>query len=255
MEKISFSKDQFTQPDENILKTAVIDKILQNDIYQNSFCTIDAALNKLKATVIYPATDKHINKYTEQPIFTFNETPELYKSVTLPTIEANQFDRSWVYNILEHKQESERIIVEDLDPEVGFILLPDLKWDGITVECMYVTAIIMNRDIKSIRDLRKKHLPLLENIRSKCYEAIKEKYNINADQIRAYFHYQPSYYHLHVHFNYLKYDAPGIFCDKAHLLDTVIDNIKMMPNYYEKATLKFVVRKSDKLYEAFEAQK
>ncbi len=35
----------------------------------------------------------------------------------------------WVYNILEKKQESERIVFEDPDPETGFILLPDMKWD------------------------------------------------------------------------------------------------------------------------------
>ena len=35
----------------------------------------------------------------------------------------------WVYNILEKKTESERIVYEDADPETGFILLPDMKWD------------------------------------------------------------------------------------------------------------------------------
>lgn len=35
----------------------------------------------------------------------------------------------WVYNILEKKAESERLVYEDPDPEVGFILLPDFKWD------------------------------------------------------------------------------------------------------------------------------
>jgi m7GpppX diphosphatase len=133
------------------------------------------------------------------------------------------------------------------------MLLPDLKWDGVTAETMYVTAIVMNRRIKSIRDLRQSHLPLLENIKIQCLAAIKEKYGVNSNEVRAYFHYQPSYYHLHVHFNYLKYDAPGIFCDKAHLLDTVINNIKMVPNYYEKATLSFTVRENDKLYNAYMA--
>lgn len=35
----------------------------------------------------------------------------------------------WVYNILEKKAESEGIVYEDPDPEVGFILLPHFKWD------------------------------------------------------------------------------------------------------------------------------
>jgi m7GpppX diphosphatase len=41
-------------------------------------------------------------------------------------------------------------------------------------------------------------------------KAIKEKYGIPCSQLRIYIHYQPSFYHLHVHFTYLKYDAPGI---------------------------------------------
>jgi m7GpppX diphosphatase len=156
-----------------------------------------------------------------------------------------------VYNILEHKKEQDRIIVEDLDEKDGFIFLPDLKWDGCTKETLYCTAICMNRDIKSIRDLNETHIPMLTNIRDKCLKAIKEKYDVDSNQIRAYFHYQPSYYHLHVHFNYLKFDAPGIFCDRAHLLDCVISNIKMMPDFYQKATLKFTLRETDSLCEAF----
>jgi hypothetical protein len=35
----------------------------------------------------------------------------------------------WVYNILEKKAEAERLIFEDPDPELGFTLHPDLKWD------------------------------------------------------------------------------------------------------------------------------
>ena len=35
----------------------------------------------------------------------------------------------WVYNILEKKEESERIVFEDPDSKTGFILLPDMKWD------------------------------------------------------------------------------------------------------------------------------
>jgi m7GpppX diphosphatase len=205
----------------------------------------------LKASTIFPATEKHIIKYSEQDLFVLKETPELYEKITLKYIHNEQFPLDWLYNVLDHKKEQDRIIIEDLDPVNGFMFLPDLKWDGINKETLYCSAIVIDRTIKSIRDLREQHLPLLENIRSKCLKAIEEKFSIPPSQIRAYFHYQPSYYHLHVHFNYLKYDAPGIFCDKAHLLDTVIDNIKMMPNYYQKATLNFVARANDKLYKAF----
>lgn len=141
---------------------------------------------------------------------------------------------------------------EDCDPKSGFVLLPDYKWNG-EIESLYLLAIVMDRDIKSLRDLTEEHLPLLEKIKAKSLESIKSKYGVEAKQIRAYFHYQPSMYHLHVHFTILKYDAPGIFCEKSHLLSTVINNIKLVSDYYQKSTLTFAVRETDKLWDAVKA--
>lgn len=47
----------------------------------------------------------------------------------------------------------------------GFILVPDLKWDGLTKETLYLLAIVRQRGIKSLRDLDETHLPLLKRIR------------------------------------------------------------------------------------------
>ena len=43
------------------------------------------------------------------------------------------------------------------------------------------------------------------------------------DRLRIYLHYQPSYYHLHVHFAHLQLDlGGGAAVGKAYLLDDVI---------------------------------
>lgn len=68
---------------------------------------------------------------------------------------------------MEHKKEVERIVFEDTDPKTGFLLAPDLKWDGKAIENLYLTAIVQDRNIKSIRELNESHLPLLENILEK----------------------------------------------------------------------------------------
>lgn len=34
-----------------------------------------------------------------------------------------------MYNILEKKAEADKIVYEDEDPEKGFVLLPDFKWN------------------------------------------------------------------------------------------------------------------------------
>lgn len=58
------------------------------------------------------------------------ETPETYKNLVVPYIIEKWGPESgrvnWVYNILEHKSEADRIVFEDEDQTEGFILLPDL---------------------------------------------------------------------------------------------------------------------------------
>ncbi len=75
-----------------------------------------------------------------------------------------------------------------------------------------------------------------------------EKYGLPQSQIRAYFHYQPSFYHLHVHFTLASYNAPGSSVEGAHLLPVVIRNIEADPAHYQRATLPFPVKESDNLF-------
>lgn len=45
----------------------------------------------VKTTIIYPATDKHIEKYSSQEIHILQETPELYQSITLPYLKKDPY--------------------------------------------------------------------------------------------------------------------------------------------------------------------
>ena len=55
-----------------------------------------------------------------------------------------------------------------------------------------------------------------------CAQALEEKYGVIANQLRMWVHYQPSYYHFHVHIAHTKWDGAGLQCGKAILLDDVI---------------------------------
>jgi len=224
---------------------------LKNDVYTTFDIFSNSLKADMKATLIFPATEKHISKYSEHEPFIIHETPELYRDVTLPCIEAGKFSIQWVYNILEKKKEAERIVTEDSDSDSGFILIPDMKWDGEKIESLYLVAIAHNRNLKSIRDLRAEHLPLLKNILKKGQDSIKQKYNVGPDKLRVYFHYQPSYHHLHIHFTHLQFDAPGSDVMRAHLLNDVIDNLTIDSEFYQKKTLSYVVRNGDSLYKAY----
>ena len=54
------------------------------------------------------------------------------------------------------------MIFANLDPFVGFVLVPNLKWDGKEVENMYVLAIARRRGLLSLRDVTSEHVPLFE---------------------------------------------------------------------------------------------
>lgn len=80
-------------------------------------------------------------------------------------------------------------------------------------------------------------------------KAISKKYNVSAEYLRIYIHYQPSYYHFHIHFSSVKKLFPGTNLEKAHLLDTVIRNIEMCSSYYQQATLTYILKQNDPLFE------
>nr|AAZ38886.1 scavenger mRNA decapping enzyme [Xenopus laevis] len=224
---------------------------LKNDIYGVYHLSPSPELNEIKTTVICPASEKHIKKYLQQEVYVIHETEDDYKAITLPYIESQSFSIQWVYNILEKKAEAERIVYENPDPTNGFVLIPDFKWNQKQVEDLYLIAICHQRGIRSLRDLTVDHLPLLKNILEEGKEAILKRYSIHGNKLRIYLHYQPSYYHLHVHFTVLGHDAPGSSVERAHLLCDVIQNIESNPQYYKTRTLTFALREDEALLKKF----
>ncbi len=52
------------------------------------------------------------------------------------TLQAELTHLSWVYDILEKKAEADRLLMEDIDQETGFMLHPDPKWGSNLAESM-----------------------------------------------------------------------------------------------------------------------
>lgn len=249
LEKKTFPIDEPSLKSAFFNEDATMRKLFSNDIYRNYVCFPETEHNGLNVTVIHPATPKHIKKYSRKELFIVDETYDLYKKITLPYIESSQFSLTWITNILEHKAEQNNIVYEDRDQETGFVLVKDIRWDGQLQTLKLIALPFQN--IRSIRELNASHLPLLKNIRDNASAAISKQFDVPVSKLRVYFHYQPSYYYLHVHFSYLMFDAPGIRVEKAHLLSTVISNIELLPDYYTKAVLSFVVAEEDPLFTQF----
>ncbi|KAG7444378.1 scavenger mRNA decapping enzyme [Guyanagaster necrorhizus] len=175
----------------------------------------------VKIDIICPATDDHVWKYSPQKSTLVRETPELYASVVRPYINTFPPARTrWVTKILSGEAEQEAVLFSSSE----FILLPDMKWDLHTISSLYLIAIARDPAIHSLRDLRLGHVPLLKSIRKEAYRVVQEKWGLPTGSLRMWIHYQPSYYHFHVHIANAGYEGPafGMAVGQAHLLDDVI---------------------------------
>ena len=136
------------------------------------------------------------------------ETPELYESIVKPYITAFPASRTqwYVYfhfismveaeyllhrveNILNGISEQSKVLYSS--PE--FLILPDMKWDLKTLSSLYLVALIQDHTIRSLRDLRKKHVGMLCAIRREAERVVSEKWKLGKGTLRMYVHYQPSY--------------------------------------------------------------
>nr|XP_021151616.1 m7GpppX diphosphatase [Columba livia] len=245
LEKTPFQEEKLS----DLLKKHVkLELQMRNDIYSTYHLYPPPELSEIKTTVVFPATEKHIQKYLRQDVHLVRETWEDYTQITLPFIQSQSFSVQWVYNILEKKAEADRIVHENPDPCDGFVLVPDFKWNQNQLDDLYLIALVHRRDLKSLRDLTAEHLPLLRNILREGEEAVTKRFGVAASRLRVYLHYQPSYYHLHVHFTALGYEAPGSGVERAHLLADVIDNLAADPAFYQKRALTFALRADEPLF-------
>lgn len=139
----------------------------------------------------------------------------------------------WIYNIINGTSEQESILYRD---ELC-IIIPTYIWDGNNVEKMHLLCLPTDTTLRSIRSLTSSHIPLLEHMKRTTLHIIKQKYKIDEDYIKMFFHYEPSTYHLHIHFvNVAHHDARSSV-EYSHELNNVIFNLQICSDYYNIAVL------------------
>lgn len=225
-----------------------VDNLGANDIYawflawSKQSDVVDKASSlppDLKLNLIYPCTAKHIAKYSVQGIRNVTETPVIYQQHVRPYMQAQrQAGRlNWVFNILDGKTEQEDVILRAHSSQAasqaddqGFLILPDLNWDRKTLTSLHLLGLVERRDIWSVRDLKKKHVPWLHSMRHKLLDAATSLYpSIDEDQIKLYVHYQPTYYHFHIHVVHVMLEAGATQATgKAMGLDNIISQLEIM---------------------------
>lgn len=200
----------------------------------------------------------HIKKYEQQNFHLVRETPEMYKRIVQPYIEemCNNGRLKWVNNILYEGAESERVVYKDFSEENkddGFLILPDMKWDGMNLDSLYLVAIVYRTDIKTIRDLRYSDRQWLINLNNKIRSIVPGCYNyaVHPDELRILVHYQPSYYHFHIHIVNIKHPGLGnsIAAGKAILLEDIIEMLNYLgPEGYMNKTITYAIGENHDLW-------
>uniref|UniRef100_L2FI10 mRNA decapping n=1 Tax=Colletotrichum fructicola (strain Nara gc5) TaxID=1213859 RepID=L2FI10_COLFN len=195
-----------------------------NDVYHwylantggssSSTSSPDPSLADLKINLIYPCTETHVKKYSKQGVRLVTETPHIYASAGRTEVE------DVIYRTeLGASQNDE-----------GFLLLPDLNWDRKTIDALHLLALVERRDIWSLRDLRRKHIPWLRHMKAKLLSAAVMKYpEVEPDQLKLYVHYQPTYYHFHIHIVHVQLEAGATQAvGKAVGLDSITETLEAM---------------------------
>ena len=153
----------------------------------------------------------------------------------------------WVDEIIAGRKEGDKVLHRDDSGSFGYMIIPDMKWNLETVSDLYLLALCTTNGIKSLRDLRKVHVPVLRSIKDEAIRIVKARWNNDGKDIslRMFIHYQPSYcasprssdYHLltcgcpdHFHIHIVNVNHPmgfGMAVGHAHLLDDIISLVRM----------------------------
>lgn len=174
---------------------------------------------------------------------------------------------NWVYNILDGKTEQEDVILrthatrpapdtpsnpsaEAGAADEGFLLLPDLNWDRQTLTSLHLLAVVSRRDIWSLRDLTPAHAPWLRRMRASILAAAEQLYpELGGGRLKLYVHYQPTYYHFHVHVVHVALEAGATQAvGKAWGLDLLIEIVGMGVRM-DGVELRYVVGEAGELWE------
>ncbi|AET38630.1 5'-(N(7)-methyl 5'-triphosphoguanosine)-(mRNA) diphosphatase Ecym_3126 [Eremothecium cymbalariae DBVPG len=236
-------------------------ELCTNDIYFWGVSTLKQDIDQhptAKINLIWPATPVHIKKYEQQQLHVCRETPQIYERVVKPYIDemCNNGRLQWVYNILHNGAESERIIYKDFvedSPKDGLLILPDMKWDSVNLDSLYLVALVYRDDIRSLRDLRPEHQDWLRTLNNKIRMVVPGCFNyfIKPDELRLFIHYHPSYYHFHIHVVNVKHPGlgDGIAVGKAILLEDIIETLNYLgPEGYSNKTISYVIGENHDLW-------
>jgi len=215
--------------------------------------------------VIWPAQQWQIDRKKPGEYFMVEETREVYEEFVEPFAKerAAKDSAGWIDAVASLEKERDRNLFGNDD----FIINVDTKWtthaalsEDPAVRAqwkaspwtrdLYLLTIAKDPLLRSIRDLRGRHLPMLEAMDAELKKAAQSVYGVSPAKLRLFFHYKPQFYRLHAHATRCEQVNPGCEAERAHLLTTVIANLKRDSDYYQNLTILCKIGTKDALYKA-----
>jgi m7GpppX diphosphatase len=141
-------------------------------------------------------------------------------------------NKQWLIDIFINKT-TKMLLHDDKD----FILINDIQWNGKDIYELKILAFFKDPRLYSIRSLTGDHIKLLENVKEISCKIIKKTHNVDENQLKLFFHYRPTIWQLHLHFNSLFLKNTSSSIERAHSYYSIIENLKLDSDYYKKIKL------------------
>lgn len=208
-----------------LVSTSTIKKnklVLKNDVYEKYNATAE-----VEGELIICNDVNQMKRFEKRLV---RETYQDYlKYISKRDIEKDR----WIYNIIDGTSEQDSIMYRD---ELC-IVIPTYMWDGKNIDKLHILCLPTDISLRSIRSLRYEHIRLLEHMKNVTLNVIKNKYDIDEYYIKMFFHYEPSTYHLHIHFVNVAHHEARSSVEYSHELNNVMFNLSICDNYYQHAIL------------------
>ncbi len=207
----------------NVKKTNIL---MQNDLYE-----------KHQVEVMIRAEMLVCNDITKMKVYNKLVKRETFQEYLKMLENRDPEKDQWIYNIIDGISEKDSIIYQDDQ----CIIIPSYTWTGSKsiddIKKLHILCFPTDKTLRSIRSLESKHVKLLEHMKNKTCWIIKEKYDLDENNLKMFFHYDPSTYHLHIHFINVEFIECSSSVEYSHELNNVIFNIGLDSDYYKKIIL------------------
>ncbi len=206
-----------------------MNECLNNDVHQKYEATIQMNGEMISSSLEESSDGK---KSREKKLI-----KESYEDYLQMIANRNPKKDKWIYNIIDGTAEQESILFKD----DLCIVIPTYIWNGKNIDKLHILTMPTDISLRCIRSLDSSHISLLEHMKKKTLEIIQHKYGVEEYQLKMYFHYEPSTYHLHIHFVHINNHESRCSVECSHELQSVINNLSICSNYYKQFPL--LVRK------------